>query len=1364
MRELSDVLHQNLSQEVILAASQRKAILCQKIYVQLVQCFTQANPEAPRRWSGQFILELIRGFDKNKCYFVSMRDGVRGILDVIFNDDHQCLRIIAATIIKELATAKSKLPALSAIDTRIELLKKCSGFLLPACGGQWAKGILAVISAVGQPLQGAFYAQAVSIEGLVESINAVDGLIFTFSHNNLTILTTCDYQFKFIDIPLSSIGSAKAEGNKMMICLGYNGYYITDGSKLYSNSLLIGPAELDHVHAAIESIEQMKGESVIALAHMDMMLISDIAREDRNKVALYKEPNEGAVAIIAFEDCGVNEHMPWVLHGSKHTSSDNDSTTSLWTGNHRPPSSAIVELPTGEEVLCASQLFISSNNLAKSQEQHKWPSEQRTPCREPHLRDEPEIGGVNAGSHRHEASPELDSSLNPLGQPLHPLALQANDEEVTVSQTSPTSSSSTFLHPKFEVARVDRAAGSLSDLPNLAMQAILLQPQHLNSNSQASRIPTENTPCVEESPCCRTVPTAEIATLVPNSQPTGNPTTIGNPTAIMTNSGANKTPQESGKTGSESNSISNSRLKRPIHKLCSPSTKKADVDWDEDLRVDTETPPAPIHAPSNNPNSKEASGSGELVSASKGKKKPSSKAKQNINTLKLVSQIGGVLTKQNKRPNRQVTKTLTSGRQPRSAAEAANKKMALATKRENATYDLDDPIESSYPGSTSLEDLADYTQIEDNLVINSVQPLKICATMTEKIASDKDSSDRSGGVSIACGKNMVFGKSNLSTASQTAAEKSTLSYQPNGAKGEDAEESVINLCSDSLPEEDGDQMGQNENDQPSKLKTLNQAVSCPPGAAPAGLEMKLSGVVGSLSTTLSSVSEKKRTVENTSQVSKNVSQFMSQNLASAQSNNRKPGPGQPGYQDNPRLEKDNFDVMWAKSARPTPKKLPPEAVEMHSQKPMRSVKFDLAEDHIQASMHASTISSDNSTSPFRDTSRAEYKATTLSPTRNKKSSSLSGLADDTFIASGSYGDLDEELGSSSIHKPKKHSPMRARLIGWQSRTVDENGSPIPRLQAVHNFHNKNSPESSESRKEKGQAYIDLPSSVSFPRHPQKEQGGVALNYSACKPLINGPRDGLAHRRDHEIPSNLGTKLRRGRQYNSSMKTSDLFHPKVMCHEKLEEPQSSVTMAQKRSLRLLERLKANKTKSASQNVKKRPLISVRNSQRFKSMGNGGDDVDTEVDTDDEGSTPPRRQECPEHVEYRELEWEKRLRENYRGGRDLLLNTSKRLSQELCDSENKLFHSVDIYRIGCNSMIDQLEEIHSEKLDQCEHTLRPIKKRFLGMFENFSKRLDNDHRSIQETSTNLTSKNQRKIAGKIDAAIEEYSSKLAKVANA
>lgn len=977
------------------------------------------------------------------------------------------------------------------------------------------------------------------------------------------------------------------------------------------------------------------------------------------------------MAIIAFQDC-VNDFEPEApigLHISIHADSDHDAGCMRWQESQRQPSSsAIIELPTGEEVLSASQLSLQSSHRLQSQPLHQQPREQ---CVSNQTGGTPATGGVSPTNENQLQT--LSASPHSVNQPSKQVTSQAptTANHVEVLQTSPISSISPTSNVE-EVGEVDRAAGVSNDLPNLAKQALLLQPQLLNPSLQTTQKETRDTPCLEDAACGKLTLAAEkLTAIVPDSQP------VAEAVDTMAGFGPFKSPQETEKATGESGSANNSRLKRPTHKLCGSSSKKADLDWDEGLRVEPDISLPHPEASATAKNAKEAPQDIEKT-GTKGRKKPNPRAKQKIKPLELTSQTGNAL-KENKR-NSQVTKTLTSARPPRNAAEVANKKMALAAERETAVYDPDDPIESSYPGSTSLEDLAEHIQIDDQSIPQAGPPPPKRDSIATAKPLTNDSSDLSG-VALHCGKDAVV---ETPCVAPEPLGKQVTQAQKTKATGLDTRnDSVIDLCSDSSQDEDTGQTRQSNTKATSGVDLPTKAADCVSEAAalrnkpqsiakkhattracigPAPVKerrtTKLSENKEGAGTTLNLVSQRKRETGNPSQVSKNVCEFMSRNQLSAQkpimaSNARKSGLEKSKNQGKPTSKYDEVNSSTLplqkgnRTADVVQTRIPPMTITRHEQqKPTRSVKFDLGVNHTPTS----------STGPSDNANAIDGKAVLPSTTRKDGGSSLSRLTNyDAPMASENTEDEDEEQTSSSLDEFPKYTSVRPKQIGWQSRTVDENGSPIPRLQhARKNYSQRVLGVLDETDKPKVPPHADMPPAISEHSQLQRMTTFNPSAYSNSKTSTN--RD-IAGRHSFQSSNMFAPGERHGHRYRY-MKANDLCDDQKEPCGKFGGRNKPATSSYKKSFDSMQRLKAHQTNSIPRTMGKRHhMIDVRDSKPFKVIEHNEDAVNTGAETDDECSPPRYPPESSEYVESQGHEWEKQLRDNYKGGRDILSDTSK-----------------------------------------------------------------------------------------------------------
>ncbi|EFR03560.1 hypothetical protein MGYG_06556 [Nannizzia gypsea CBS 118893] len=1333
MIELSDVLRQDLSQEAMLTALRRKATLCQKTCIQLVHCFTRGNYSMPRKWAGQFILELILEFDKNKHFLICMPEGVRGILDVLFKDNDQCLQIIAAAIMKEVASCESRFSELSGIDNRIELLKRSPGFLLPTWSFQWAKEVMKIISHYVTPHPGAFCALVVSIEGLAEYVTSADFSFLTVSQNGLAVLIMHISRFNLIEIPLAWIESVQARRDELIVLLRHGYYSTMNGVQLHLNNISIRMEAPHDVEAAIKAVKDIKGRNIdyddgISLHDTKKYISSGLPVSD-NGSPQYNGPNERAVAVIAFQGCmNEFEHGSPGSHASIRQGSDYDVCSTRWQETHRPPSSAILELPTGEEVLSASQLCLQPRGTQNSQIHHQQPHKQH---------DSKLIGNTPATRDLHPTNQarKLNTCLHSLERRPQQVIVQARGDRVEVLQTSPNSSSSANSTVA-KVGEVDRAAGLLRDLPNLANPTLLPQRQLLDSNLQTAEKQALSTSCVEETTCWKPASGAEkTVTIIPDSQPEID---------LLDTMTPFKPPQETRKPKGESNSTNNSRLKRPAHKLCGSSTKKADLDWEEGLRVKPETPQPQAETAASAKNAKSILQDIDEAGISKSMNKPNRGTKRNVRTQKSTPHAGNALATQDK-SSHQVAKTMASARQPRNAADTANKKIALATEQENVIYELDDPIESSYSASISLEDLAEHFQANDQSMRKpQLSPPDVCAR-APTIPFNNGSIDPSGGVPPPYSKHTVPKQISLCMAPEAAVQQVTQSQKSEPTKPDSRREPVIDLCSDNPQNMGIDQTRRSTANPKSMMKLSERIAGDIPQGASEGTEPQ--SIAKELATTLASgglppamegqkikrsdrkeckgpepepQDQRKFSIGNGCLVSTNVSQFMSRNQPTAHQpilTSTSRNPDQKRSNDLKISNSKSNDTNAGKLFMPVGNQ-PTEAMltkmnptvpkACEQQKPPRSVKFDL-----DSYSHTPSIeSSDNAITP-PGPAGVDEKAVFLAASESADTSPPLGLRDNHAPSAPVSGEGEiKQPASCAMNERPKYTSVRKKQIGWQFRTVDEKGSPIPRLQM--NKHNCDHYTLEMSRPEHHiePAHVRMPP-LSSGR--TQLQGKSAINSPAYRHMEKSSKQGIADG-DSFQPSNMFEPRERHSDRRVPMKKNDIFYDNEVPSEKLGHQAKPATSTQDNTVELIRRLNFYQAKRIPQHVdRERPSIDARGSTQFNTIYQEEHGVNVEVETDDECLPQLWRQKLTQPVEPRDLRGMKQISDNNEGNVDLLLNTSKYLSHELWQTENRLYNSVDIYRVGCTRMLGQLEDLYSEKLGQSEHALRPIKRRFLGMFD-------------------------------------------------
>lgn len=173
---------------------------------------------------------------------------------------------------REVAICEPKLSELSAIDSRVKLLKNCLGFFLPNRNSSWLKEAMKIISDRIKPRHDSFCTMAVSIEGLEGYTIPADCLFFTVSQSSVIVLIMDKNRFNLIDIPLGSIKGVEAKGNKLRILLGQRCYLLVNGIEQYSNNILVGMESPRHVKAAIKALKNITGKEIIIIAYIYRIL------------------------------------------------------------------------------------------------------------------------------------------------------------------------------------------------------------------------------------------------------------------------------------------------------------------------------------------------------------------------------------------------------------------------------------------------------------------------------------------------------------------------------------------------------------------------------------------------------------------------------------------------------------------------------------------------------------------------------------------------------------------------------------------------------------------------------------------------------------------------------------------------------------------------------------------------------------------------------------------------------------------------------------------------------------------------------------------------------------------------------------
>ncbi|ODH48275.1 hypothetical protein GX48_05583 [Paracoccidioides brasiliensis] len=779
MRDLTDSIQKSPHYTVVVASRQRKSLIGQKTFHHLLGTFVGGNNTRPRKWSGQLILELIRRSNDSR--------GFRKLGEMVLDETDYILRLLAAVLIQEMVASQLDPRIFWPQDTPQATIDLFS--IRSTVDRTWIQKFNNFVAhhELKQNRKAARMQIAREINVGESKFGPSNCLIGVLVSNILTIMISEDNRFRLMDIRLGLIDKLVLyEKNAILdVYLHPNCCYMTNG--------LLEKADI---------------VSVIFESQPEVTEIRDILEKKRLSV---KKVTGGVKGTKDFPVTGASAKKARQASAGGHLLRRTDNTWGPSTlgcsaatrtarnlerkRSHRttifPSEGEVIRCSSAHLDLSLSDSHNSNSNEGSQGESDRGAEEQVDKDSPSALKNHSTIEGEFWGS----------SNLSRVGEtptPEHPAASTPNNQEKQNQspQISPNAAIPVKAQPMscnggpssniigvVQPHGISQIEGDCPiGLPSLA-QALQLQLQPQDSNSSPDMLgqdrqaresspdlgglALEQTSFVAAKPMAGPEQLPEVEDEYPgfrvtNNSPT-NSTRMGQPVHVSTKETA-KIASSQNVTEIPNQIGNNSKLKRPHNRISESTGYKLVVDWDQDLRVD-DTPKDGPESCSKKPRKTppQTKGPGR---ADKSKSASSSAGKKSQQVaLQLTPCIESTPRNKptsekkckTKRLGRQVTKTLTSARQPRAAAERANQKLALANEYENATYDFDDPIESSLPeeavlvGSrTNKPADTDITQpvltCEQNLAPDDVQeePLRSieylvntkCGTPTSEEVSD----------------------------------------------------------------------------------------------------------------------------------------------------------------------------------------------------------------------------------------------------------------------------------------------------------------------------------------------------------------------------------------------------------------------------------------------------------------------------------------------------------------------------------------------------------------------------------------------------------------------------------------------------
>ncbi|KAK2774622.1 hypothetical protein FQN52_004235 [Onygenales sp. PD_12] len=709
MRDLTDTIQQSRLYTMVVASRQRKSLIGQKAFQHLFQIFANGDGDAPRRWSGQFILELIRkSQDKGGLFASGPRNYHQKLGEMVLGETDFALRLLAATIIQDMTASQHDIHMFWPSSTPQPTIDQFSSW--EPTHLEWMEKFSNLISRLdmGRHRENQSMQIAQAIDAGMSKISRGSCSIGVVVSDALTIILMEDTRFRFIDIDLDHVNRHTPDEQRAIldVVLQPGGCFITNGR-----------------------LERVERVSIVFERRDQVVKAHETLHHARNSPQQAKPAATGSNGGRA---ASVQGRGVLAMPSSKHGDQDRPTTTlnrkvlkTAAKNTRRKPSYAAMSLPGEEEVLngfSSFPEFSSSNSPAEPDHDNQHPVSEHNvngkalqiPIIQSIVEGEPEQSSLMTRVDETPPPTLASKSLSNQKEQKHaagPVPNAVNPESI-LDQESINGVGGVAVEPHPSQTEGDFRSG----LSNMARKALLLQLEHsdlptegparnartLNDQNYLTGLVSNQTSLIAVDRAVDAPQPMDAQLDVLHPKQTNIP--VVSEKMEHHNEGPKKgTSKTSNEPNEQEDAGSNSKLKRPYNRISGPKGLGVSVDWDQDLRVD-EVPEPTVASTSKKqkktpPQPKKSQKPAKIksVSRSAGKKQPQ-------RALPLTPHIdSGPSTKsKTKRASRQITKTLTSARQRRAAAEKANQKLALANEYENAQYDPDDPIESSPPGEPIL--------------------------------------------------------------------------------------------------------------------------------------------------------------------------------------------------------------------------------------------------------------------------------------------------------------------------------------------------------------------------------------------------------------------------------------------------------------------------------------------------------------------------------------------------------------------------------------------------------------------------------------------------------------------------------------
>ncbi|TPX20187.1 hypothetical protein DIZ76_016075 [Coccidioides immitis] len=1357
MTELTALTQNPIDPGIMVSARQRKSILGRKSCRSLFGTFIKDHPMVARRWSGQYILELLKHSTDNTKFVLSFGRHLRNLgAMVLMSEISYDLRLISAMIIQQLMLADPDPSSFWPQDTdHIFFSWLIRGAAIDAA---WMKSFIKLLSMIDktnvasnpQATSHLFGAAKIKPVALLETSD----LSISSDDHPLTIATDLETisffilsqgRLQIVDIPRNFIEDISVEvaDSCLHIDMVEGTHCVTSGLPVTTDVVYVTFEKsrtalgildaLDGVvvpHASQEMSQEPSGSSVGGNANTQNQ-----AKATKDQVPKCQRQAISAAIDVPGPDEGIGEspaRAPAKIKEAK------DSTER----NRHAASSAAIELVSSDN--SSTQSKSSTQATSRANRADKTDTTNQTT-------NTTESG---YGSLSSEAAVQ-----NGRGHP----ARDANHEPATASAASPSDGDGNQSERRDAQVQVEcgSAEGWGSDLLDSARRDLQRHQQQLVGSQ-----------------CCESHASSSTQHLQADSM---QKTPINVP-AVAAATGQPVLPSGTASAGN------GSRLKRPHHKINGSVDKPMTmVDWDQDLRTENDEE-RPTAIKKQKITSRTAKPKNPLLAT------PGSK-NDVLPTLPLSPKAPEVNPAPRKRAinreKRQVTKTLASARQKRSAASKAAEKLAHATKMENLPYDLDDPIESSAPERPRIAPDTDAMEIDrmginDNPEKSHNQPPTSRQQEGElKLPADSNSSKD---ITLELASSLPEGHMQpMPFSEESTRPHNEVQVQPTWP--ENPNDGRDNCRTSSTPSRkrksvasDGSLMSHEDSieaDMPANKRLKEDYSNGQASGNKLATAIKTAGVevdhkpndnvtIQGNNNSCEAESIKKRPQINktleSSQISRNVSLFIAKQNAKGQNTDT--------TGDIQNIQNDAEDQDCNRASPMQPQTLETEAhrelkharntnnrlskVQMQNQSQVSDADIEIA----TSAPNADSIdgSSGQRSGSLNASAHGDYTASAVHSVI-MISSDCEELQGNMIVNSTSINDLSEDTVTVG-HTMK--GPLDSQI-----KTVDENGSPRPRQisrrSRVNGVQLGCAQQDQEKHKEKpGAPSLGI----------RGNAAGKVTNDVESERLEGGFEEDSTGIASHNISNDSSSSLNppestlNKRHAISGVPETTNRNPKLNTRAKGKPKEPSTVIKKLKGVVNTSR-NVNKVRRSTR-ISKAPSSRGRNNNRHiprassdgvDASGNSQAETKTENVGSSEAVSSSWTTTSSEGISGDATqEWQKALRATQKATLDILLDTSNRLVRHLMNEEAAILNVVDVYKKGGDRILDQLEEMHKKSLNTFLGKLRPVKKGLNDLRQGILRQLEENELVLGDIATKKFSRRCEKNKQALQRKIENTAKKV------